>query len=83
MTDAGVTAVPPGGKDVEAFLASLLESEWGAPHLLVAQAVLSRPIVFAQPLSDEPRWHKHALNDIVTQYVHGNMKLIISLCEQR
>ena len=43
-------------------------AEWGIPHMVFAEAVLGRPIVVAQPVSERPHWHLVSLHEIVTQY---------------
>ena len=55
----------------EAFLATLVDSEqeWGMFHMLVAQAVLQRPVQLAEPVEGERRWHLQSINEIVLNYV--------------
>ena len=54
-----------------AFLDTLstAKAEWGISHMLLAQAVLRRPILLAQPIKSHPYWHMEPITDIVGQYV--------------
>ena len=56
---------------IKDFMSSLHEAkaEWGMFHMLIAQAVLRRPIHLAQPVESAPYWHVEPINDIVGRYV--------------
>ena len=45
------------------------EAEWAISHMLLAQAVLRRPILLAQPIESAPYWHMEPITDIVGRYV--------------
>ena len=43
--------------------------EWGVFHLLVAQRVLGRPILFAHPVQGDRKWYWRSLNDLVADFI--------------
>ena len=54
-----------------AFLDTLstAKAEWGISHMLLAQAVLRRPILLAQPIKSRPYWRMEPISDIVGRCV--------------
>ena len=45
------------------------KAEWGIFHMLIAQAVLRRPIHVAQPVEGNPCWHMEPITEIVRRFV--------------
>ena len=49
------------------------KAEWNIFHMLIAQAVLHRPIHLAQPVEGAPCWNVEPITDIIGRYAfeHG------------